>query len=186
MLPATARKDVEDAKNLDVLRQSRGVWFDGGNQSLYFAAYQDTKAAPLFHDVLRRGGVIGGTSAGTTIQGDYLVGGKDRKQASGPHKEYPRSLHFLPGTAVDQHFTRRNRFGDMTLLLKNHPRFLGIGLDESTALIVRGCVGEIMGKGNIHFYDRNRPVKKGQPDYETLAAGGRYDLKSRKILPPAK
>jgi cyanophycinase-like exopeptidase len=46
---------------------------------------------------------------------------------------YERALGFLPGTAIDQHFSTRNRFGDMTAFMKAHPQFLGIGRHEATA-----------------------------------------------------
>jgi cyanophycinase len=183
VLTATARKDVEAPKMLDVLRQAKGVWFDGGDQFRYASAYRGTKVEPLFHDVLRRGGVIGGTSAGATIQGDYLLGGDDRKQLNPPRLDYPHALNFLPGTAIDQHFAQRNRFADMTRLLKNYPMFLGIGLDEKTAIIVHGHIAEIHGRGKVHFYDPHRPIPSGVPDYVDLAEGDHYDLRARKSLP---
>ncbi len=96
---------------------------------------------------------------------------------------YERGLGFLPVVAVDQHFTRRNRFADMTALMKAYPQILGIGIDESTALVVHGHVGNVLGRGKVHFYDRNKPVPQGGPDYEAVPAGGRYDLKERKVLP---
>jgi cyanophycinase len=96
---------------------------------------------------------------------------------------YERALGFLPGTAIDQHFSARNRFGDMTVFMKTYPQFLGIGLDEATAIVVRGSTAEIMGKGKVYFYDRNKRTKEGQPDYEAFPAGTRYDLKERRAIP---
>src|SRR6202008_3240664 len=131
--------------------------------------------------VLLRGGVNGGSSAGATIQGDYLC----RGAPGGPNniicEGYERGLGFLPGVAVDQHFAQRNRFADMTALMKTYPQLLGVGLDESTAIVVRGHVAEVAGKGEAHFYDRKKPVEPGQPDHESLKAGARYDLKARKV-----
>jgi cyanophycinase-like exopeptidase len=71
----------------------------------------------------------------------------------------------------------------MTALMKTYPQLLGIGIDEATALIVKGHVAEVMGRGQAHFYDRTKPVAEGKPDYETVKAGSRYDLKARKVLP---
>ena len=75
--------------------------------------------------------------AGATIQGDYLV----RGAPAGPDvmmcEGYERAMGFLPGVAIDQHFSARNRFKDMTALVKQYPQFLGIGLDEGTALVVQ-------------------------------------------------
>src|SRR5664279_4464089 len=58
-----------------VLRDANGVWFDGGRQWNIVDSYANTLTYREFHKVLERGGVIGGSSAGATIQGDYLVRG---------------------------------------------------------------------------------------------------------------
>src|SRR4051794_33824023 len=55
-----------------VLRDAKGVWFDGGRQWNCVDSYAHTLTEREFHQVLERGGVIGGSSAGATIQGDYL------------------------------------------------------------------------------------------------------------------
>ena len=71
---------------------------------------------------------------------------------------------------------------NMSALMKTYPQYLGIGLDEATAIIVQGSIAEVIGRGKTHFYDARRKAAEGQPDYEALPAGGRYDLKSRKVL----
>lgn len=183
VLPKRDLKDVEDPKNLELLRKAKGIWFGGGRQWRFLDAYEGTKAQPLFHDVLRRGGVIGGSSAGASIQAEYLVRGSPLNNTETMCEGYERGLGFLPGAAVDQHFSARRRFADMTALMKTYPQLLGIGIDESTALVVQGHVGEIMGRGKVHFYDRRKPVAKDGPDYDAVGAGGRYDLNERKVLP---
>ena len=40
-----------------------------------------------------------------------------------------------------------------------------------------------MGRGQVHFYDRTKPAAEGKPDYESFAAGSKYDLKARKGVP---
>ena len=96
---------------------------------------------------------------------------------------YERGLGFLPGVGIDQHFTQRKRLPDMTALMKTYPQLLGVGLDEATAIVVKGHVAEVMGRGKAHFYDRRKPVEEGKPDYETVAADGRYDLQARVVQP---
>jgi cyanophycinase len=183
ILPKRDLKDVEDPKNLELLRKAKGIWFGGGRQWRFVDAYESTKAEPLFHEVLRRGGVIGGSSAGASIQAEYLARGSPLNNTDAMCEGYERGLNFLPGVAVDQHFSARRRFADMTALMKTYPQLLGIGIDESTALVVQGHIGEVMGRGKVHFYDRRKPLVKDGPDYEVVEAGGRYDLKARKVLP---
>ncbi len=183
VLAARELKDVEDPKNLEVLKKARGVWFGGGRQWRFVDAYAGTKAEALFHDVLKRGGVIGGSSAGASIQAEYLVRGSPLGNFEMMCEGYERGLGFLPGVAVDQHFSQRNRFADMTALMKTYPQLLGVGIDEATALIVRGHVAEVMGRNKVQFYDARKPAVPGGPDYEVVRPGGRYDLKARRALP---
>ena len=146
-------------------------------------AYEGTRAVELFHDVLARGGVIGGSSAGATIQGEYLVRGSPLGNTDMMALGYERGFAFLPGTAIDQHVRQRNRFADMSRVLDRHSQLLGIGLDETTAIVVRGEVAEVLGQGQAHFYDRHRDHPEGGPDHESLPAGRRYNLKERRVVP---
>jgi cyanophycinase len=182
VIPYREQKDLEDPKTLEVLKKATGVWFGGGRQWNFMDGYEGTQLPALFNDVLARGGVIGGSSAGATIQGDYMVRGAPAGSTIMMCEGYERALGFLPGTAIDQHFSARKRFGDMTAFMKTYPQFLGIGLDEATAIVVQGSTAEILGKGKAYFYDRNKPLKEGRPDYEAFTAGTKYDLKERRVI----
>src|ERR1700677_476868 len=157
------------------------ISFDGGRQWRFVDCYENTKALQLMFDVLKRGGVIAGSSAGATIQGEYLCRGGVFDNFDIRSEGYERGLGFLKGVAIDQHFSQRKRQGDMTQLMKVYPQYLGIGLDEATAIVVKGHVAEVIGKGRAHFYDAGRKVEKGD-DFEALPAGGQYDLKERKVM----
>src|SRR5205823_10371724 len=99
------------------LREAKGVWFSGGRQWRFVDAYEGTLCEKLFHDVLKRGGAIGGSSAGATIQGAYLCRGNPLGNLDIMAEGYERGFGFLPGTAIDQHFFKRNRLGDMQNLV---------------------------------------------------------------------
>jgi cyanophycinase len=55
----------------------------------------------------------------------------------------------LNNAAVHPHFTQINRENQMTLLLRNHPGLLFLGIDEDTAAIVHDGKFEVMGRGRI-------------------------------------
>lgn len=184
VLHARKLEEVEDPKTLDLLKRAKGIWFGGGRQWRFVDAYIGTKAEPLLHDVLRRGGVIGGSSAGASIQSEYMPRGSPLGNLEMMCEGYERGLGFLPGAAVDQHFSQRTRFTDMTALVTSYPQLLGIGIDEATALIVQGHIGDVLGRGQVHFYDRRKPVEAGKPDYDSVGAGGQFDLKARKVVKP--
>lgn len=180
-LHSTQLETIESDEFLAPLRTAGGVWFGGGRQWRLVDAYAGTKAEELFHDVLRRGGVIGGSSAGASIQSEYMPRGHPLGNTVMMAEGYERAFGFLPGTAVDQHFAQRRRFGDMTQLVNTFPQILGIGIDESTAIIVQGHHAEVVGRHAAHFYDRRQPVVEGKPDYMTAAAGQYFDLKNRRV-----
>src|SRR5581483_7574670 len=159
------RTDVENPASLQALKEATGIWFGGGRQWRFVDAYEGTKALPLMWDVLKRGGAIGGTSAGATILGDYLCRGGVFDNFAIMYEGYERGLGFLPGVAIDQHFTQRKRLGDMTALMKKFPQYLGIGIDENTTIIVRVSVAEVIGPYKVHFYDDSKPAEKGKPDH---------------------
>jgi hypothetical protein len=52
-------------------------------------------------------------------------------------------------------------------------------LDEATAIVVQGSLAEVVGKGKVHFYNAQRQPKEGEPDYEALPQGAKYDLAKR-------
>lgn len=181
-LSATSLADVSSPEFLATLKSARGIWFGGGRQWRFVDAYADTPALEAFRDVLRRGGVIGGSSAGATIQGEYLVRGSPQGNEEMMAEGYERGLGFLPGVAIDQHFTQRQRQRDLLSVMTAFPQLLGIGLDETTAIIVQGSTAEVLGKNKVHFYNTRMPTSGGTPECTSLAAGFRYDLQERKVL----
>ena len=69
----------------------------------------------------------------------------------------------------------------MTKLVKRYPQLLGIGIDEGTALVVRGSTADIIGRGLAYFYDYREGPPAGERDYTAGSAGQKYDLSQRKI-----
>jgi cyanophycinase len=167
---------------VEALKSAKGVWFGGGRQWRFVDAYGGTPAEELLQDVLRRGGVIGGSSAGASIQGQYMPRGSPLGNEEIMAEGYERGLGFLPGVAIDQHFTQRKRQGDMTALMQRYPQLLGIGIDEGTAIVVQGVRAEVIGRNGVHFYDYRGGPPAGERDFMLLKAGEKYDLGLRKMI----
>lgn len=173
------RKEADDPKFSDVLTKAKGVWFSGGRQWRFVDSYEGTLTEKRFREVLARGGVIGGSSAGASIQSEFMPRGHPLGNAVMAAEGYERGFGFLPGCAVDQHFFARKRTADMTGLMKRYPQYLGIGLDEGTAIVVTGSTAEVIGRTKVAFYDTKKEPVDGK-DYEEITTGGKYDLKERK------
>jgi cyanophycinase-like exopeptidase len=69
----------------------------------------------------------------------------------------------------------------MTGLMKKYPQYLGIGIDEGTAIVVTGSTAEVIGKTKVAIYDYSAKPE-GETDYTEVSAGEKYDLKARKKI----
>lgn len=128
------------------------------------------------------GSLVGGSSAGATILGDYLVRGDTATNVSmmGDHDE---GMAFLKGVAIDQHLLRLNRHFDLIDVIRARPDLLGIGLDENTAIIVEGDSFEVIGQSYAVIYYHQRMLDSGGLFY-FVAPGDTYDLVTRQFTRP--
>jgi cyanophycinase len=165
------------------LRDARGIWFNGGRQWNCVDSYANTLTLREFREVLNRGGVIGGSSAGATIQGDYLVRGavEGPQIVMTPEPEHQHGFAFLRRSAIDQHINTRNRWDDIIPVIQKYPNLLGIGLSEGTAIIVTGDHFRVIGKWKVAIHDNTRPYQPWEKPYYVLSAGDEYDMKERRI-----
>lgn len=175
-------KANSDSQFLAPLKDATGIWFGGGRQWNFADSYYGTEAHRLMKDVLKRGGVIGGSSAGASIQAAYMCRANPVANFDIMAPGYERGLGFIRGVAIDQHFSQRGRQKDMTQLVDRYPQLLGIGLDEATAIVVEKSRAEVVGRGKVHFYNRNEPVIPGTDDFLALEAGAVFDLEKRKVV----
>ena len=166
------------------LAQATAVWFNGGRQWNIVDSYAGTRTYDLFHAVLERGGVIGGSSAGATIQGEYLVRGATAGSqiVMTDEKNHQLGFEFLRRSAIDQHINTRNRWDDIIPVMEQQPHLLGIGLSEGTAIIVTGDTFEVMGKWRVAVHDNTRVYQPWQKPYFVLASGDVYDMEARRIV----
>jgi cyanophycinase len=192
---ALTREQAARPETLRRLEGVTGVWFSGGDQNRITAAILGTPADSAIHARYRAGAVVGGTSAGAAVMSRLMITGEERRPG-GPRPvegggsafvtverenvETAAGLGLLPGAIVDQHFLRRRRQNRLVSLVLEHPTLVGVGIDESTALVV-GPDGrwEVIGEGLVAVYDargaRVAPAAGALP--------GASDLRLH-ILPP--
>jgi cyanophycinase len=177
LLHTYSRKEADTAKFVAPLKKATGVWFSGGRQWRLADSYLGTLVHQELWALLDRGGVIGGSSAGATIQGSYLARGDSKTNTimMGDHEE---GMAFLKQSAIDQHLLRRNRQFDLIEIIEAKPELLGFGIDENTAMVVQGDVFEVVGASYVAVYT-SAGIKAGKPFY-LVAPGQRYNLKERR------
>jgi len=194
VLHTTDRKVADSDEFVAPIKKATAIWFDGGRQWHIADSYLGTKTQKEFEAVLERGGVIGGSSAGATIQGEYLW----RGDTSGPdvtEGDHSVGFAYLKKSAIDQHILVRNRQFDLIPFIEKHPDLLGIGINESTAIVVHGNEFEVIGASHVAITD----AKKWLPDAKSpndaarkgklyfLRKGQKFDLAKREIIePPAR
>jgi len=114
------------------LRDATAVWFGGGAQQRLAQAYVGTRFETELQAVLRRGGVVAGTSAGTAIQTRTMI------QEGMANPIVATGFDLVPFAISDQHFLRRQRLPRLRKVLTAQPGHFGIGVDEGTAVEVSG------------------------------------------------
>ncbi len=163
------------------LARAGGVWFEGGRQWHLVDSYAGTRTERAFHDVLARGGVVGGSSAGASILSSYMLRGARAGNETIMAPGYEMGFGFLRGVAIDQHVVARERLRDLAdSLMPRHPELLGISEDEGTAWVVRGDTAEIIGRNKAFVYGGRDATDPGAP-FLTLWPGDRYDLAVRRV-----
>jgi cyanophycinase len=174
---------------VEPLKTATAVWLTGGRQWRLADAYLNTKTHTELLNVLNRDGIIGGASAGASIQGSYLARGDRELNGSYSIISNPEvGFGFVTNTAFDQHHLYRNRQFDMFALLLEHPEILG--LDEDTAIIVKGNEFEVIGNKYVAIYDNTfwspyfneiDTLETGKNKFYVLKNGDKYNLKERRV-----
>jgi len=172
-------KEANSDKFIAPIQRATGVYFVGGRQWRIADAYLNTRTHQAFLDLLDRGGIIAGSSAGASIQGSFLWRG-DTKGADILIGDHTQGLGFLKNSVIDQHLLVRNREFDLTTLIRKAPELIGVGLDEATAILVQRDTLQVIGKSYVAIYDYNNIIK--DKPFFFLGDGQKYDLANRKVL----
>jgi len=166
LLHARSRDQAATEDFAAPLKRATGVWISGGRQGTLASIYLGTPVERELSDLLKRGGVIGGTSAGAAIQSKVMV----------VRGEAWKGFDLVPDAVIDQHFLARNRQDRLWRVLETHPQRIGIGVDEDTAAVICGDRLRVVGDSTVSicvaaYGSQSRRL-------ELLKSGDQFDLKS--------
>ncbi|MFM9965446.1 MAG: Type 1 glutamine amidotransferase-like domain-containing protein, partial [Planctomycetaceae bacterium] len=151
------------------LKQADALWFCGGNQRPLAQLFVDHQRPTSFQrealNIVRRGGVVGGSSAGLAIMADVMIEGDDSENGGPAEATLSRGLGVMKHVLAEQHFDARSgRIERLTGLLRDHKRLanfaptcepkkmIGLAVEEDTALIAQANRLRVSGKKLAHVF----------------------------------
>jgi cyanophycinase len=177
---SSSRPDV-----VKTVRNAEVVFFAGGDQCNYIRWIKGTPVETAVEAVYRRGGAVGGTSAGLAIQGEISYDScPDQSALSADVLKDPFSIDVslsrgffdwptMRDVITDTHFQKRDRMGRLLVFLaramdeKKEKRLFGFGVNEN-AIAIMDANGKatVFGTGpvNVVIADHKAEVlEKGKP-----------------------
>jgi len=197
-----SKETVDADSNLSVFDGATGIYFSGGDQSRLTQSMLNTKMLEKIRQIYKNGGVIAGTSAGAAIMSKIMITGnelvnKDSTRifasVQNGNIETVEGFGFIDKAIIDQHFVKRKRLNRLITVVLENPKILGIGIDESTAIIVNpDDTFQVMGENTVMVYDatesqnisvdKNGNLSVSQMKLHILKSGDRFNLITKKVI----
>ena len=144
--------NVEAART--ALQAATLIWMPGGDQNRFMKAIAGTGLAEVIKERYDAGAVVGGTSAGAAILSEAMItGDADLKSLTAGKTVLAKGLGLWPDAIVDQHFLQRQRGNRLMSAVLDRPSLIGVGIDEATAVVVRGSSFRVVGKSSVVVID---------------------------------
>lgn len=153
-----AKHDVNDKTWTDSLANAKLIYILGGDQSRFMNVVLNTPVYDAIHKAYKNGSTIAGTSAGAAVMSKYMITGKQLldtvyketfNKLWDKNIEFSKGMGLLENTIIDQHFLKRNRYNRLISALAAYPNMVGVGIDESTAIIVNGNKATVVGESQV-------------------------------------
>jgi cyanophycinase len=150
-----SRDRAQDARVAAMLRDADGIFLGGGDQVHLVTTLGGSRVGRALAEAYTAGAVICGTSAGAAALTETILAGGEPDQYG-----HMQDLHLGPGfgllgfrAVIDTHFTQRRRLQRLFMVIARNAELMGLGIDEDTAMVVRGHLGEVVGRGSVTFVD---------------------------------
>jgi cyanophycinase len=170
------------------LRRATLIWMPGGDQNRFMKAIEGTGLGEIIRERYRAGATVGGTSAGAAVIAEAMfTGDADLTSLTAGATVIAKGLGLWPEVLVDQHFLKRQRDNRLISAVMDRPALVGVGIDEGTAVVVKGAAFEVLGRSSVVVIDaRGAQIDKSAPGgllsgrgmkLSVLHAGQTYSLK---------
>lgn len=200
IIDVSERNDAYDEKALKKIDEADALFFTGGDQLNVTSLMGGTPLHNLIHKKYTEGFIIAGTSAGAMMMSNsMIVSGSGDSAPAVSGVEIAPGMDLISDTTIDTHFSQRGRYGRLLTAVAHYPQNLGIGIDEQTAIVVRGNEFKVVGAGVVTIIDggqirhSNLPYRREDEPLglcgvilHVLPAGYKYDLKKRRPINPSQ
>lgn len=199
MVDISVREDAFNKSSLKKVENADLLYFTGGDQLNVTSLLGGSPLDHVLHERFNDGVVIAGTSAGAAMMPSSMItGGGGGTSPKVGCVETSSGLNLIENVIIDTHFAERGRHGRLLTAIAHYPQMLGIGIDESTAVVVRGNNLKVAGKGSVTIIDgstmrhtdlvfrtRMQPIGMFDVRLHVLSADYTFDLKTRTPEAPA-
>ncbi|MGB9663982.1 MAG: cyanophycinase [Ignavibacteria bacterium] len=195
------RDKANDESYIKQFNDCNVVFFSGGDQNLLTKDLLNTSLLELIKTIYKNGGVISGTSAGAAVMSKIMITGDEykNKDSSNPFNSIEANniittegFGFIESAIIDQHFIKRKRLNRLiSVVLENRDK-LGIGIDESTAIILNpDQTFDVIGESQVIVFDpthledlKSNNDKLGGSNIlmHILINGHKFDLKTKRVM----
>lgn len=173
------------AGQLDSIRNASMIYISGGDQNRFMKVIEGTGVQQAIIDAFMKGAVVAGTSAGAAVMSKVMITGDERN-----YPEYSSTfrniepeniitgagLGLIQDAIIDQHFIKRSRYNRLISAVMDFPELMGIGIDESTGILVDGNGNaEVVGVNQVIVL-RNPTLEKVVKDRKMGTTGLQMDI----------
>jgi len=169
------KEDANSSAKSDSVRFAKLVYISGGDQTRFMDIVRGSDLEKAIHEAYAHGAMIAGTSAGAAVMSAVMITGEQLKKPEYSatfttieqgNLETKNGLGLLKSAVIDQHFLIRSRHNRLLTAILEFPSLKGIGIDESTAILVEGKYAEVVGNSQVLVYSNpKKQVKKMNGKY---------------------
>lgn len=159
VFPLMFNRDTQpDPVRVDSLAGAKLIYITGGDQNKFMQMVLGTPVFNAIHRAFQNGAMIAGTSAGAAVMSKKMITGNQKRypEYTGEFRtieadniEIAEGLGLLDEVIVDQHFIYRQRMNRLITVAIEHPDEIAVGIDESTAILVKGRIAEVVGNSQV-------------------------------------
>lgn len=182
--------DLPTKSQLDSIKNAPLIYISGGDQNKFMDIVAGTDIKEAIYEAYQNGSVIAGTSAGAAVMSKKMITGNELKHPDysstfrnieADNIEIAEGLGLVDGVIIDQHFVKRSRYNRLLSAAIEYPDHLGIGIDESTAILVYKNTAEVVGESQVVLF--KNPAQSMKKEQGLLGA---KDLQLSILLPGEK